>query len=372
MMGKQIVGITNCFSYNFEEVYNAVKQACLSSDFPDVENKYILVKPNILSDSNVEDCITTHPEVVRAVIRILKEKGASKIIVGDSPGLQNPSFRAENCKIGQVCKEEQVEFVDFTQKTSVRKINNTNKRIPITDYAFDCDMVFSVCKFKTHQFMYATGAVKNLFGLIPGINKSKCHLTNPSKESFAKFIVDLHEVVKPQFCVMDAIIGMEGPGPANGNPKPVNLVLASSSCFACDWAQALIMGYNPQMLPILSEASKRGLISKWIEYPILSASELKIEKFKTIQIEKQTRIFKNLIFPFFTRSLEKARQRKQIAPEFNYLKCIKCKRCINICPAKALTFKEDKVNIDYTKCIRCYCCHEMCPVEAITVTNNGD
>ena len=363
---KTEVAITKCFSYNTQEVYNAVETVCNNSLFPYVERKYVLVKPNILSDAKEEECITTNPEVVRAVIRLLKEKGASRIIVGDSPGLQPQNFNAKNCGIGAVCKEEGIEFVDFTSSYSSKRLNGTKYSIPLTDYAFEADVVISVCKFKTHMLMYSTGASKNLFGLVPGLNKSKCHLSNPTRESFAKLIVGINETVKPQYCIMDAVIGMEGAGPANGKPKAVNLIMGSSSCYAMDYTESFIMGYTPLDMPIVKEAAKRNLLPE-ITYPLLKAEDLIIQDFDRIPVSGKTKYIKSLIIPFFTKSFQKRKQKKEPGPIFNSEKCIKCKKCINICPAVALTMKEEKVTPDYSKCIRCYCCHEMCPVEAITI-----
>jgi len=361
------VAIEHCMSYNSDELFSVISKIACAADFPEVKNKSVLLKPNILSDAPVEDCITTNPEVVRAVIRLVKEKGASKIIVGDSPGLHKPGFKAEICKIGLVCKEENVEFVDFTKHSSLRKLKNSNVKVQVTDYAFETDVVISLSKFKTHMLMYTTGSVKNLFGTIPSINKSQCHLLHPSKESFAKFIVSLYETIEPDFCIMDAVIGMEGPGPANGNARPVNLLLGSKSCMACDWAQALIMGYQPETIPILREGLRRNLVSKWINYPLLDPNRLIIRDYKRIEIKNQTNFFRTLIVPFFTRGFQKKKQKSQPAPEFNHEKCIHCLKCVNICPAKALCFKDKQIVISYDKCIRCYCCHEMCPEDAIDI-----
>ncbi len=395
------VAICKCENYNFDQLYAAVSKVAEAGLMPSVKGKRILLKPNILSDAKPEDCITTNPEFVRAVIRLLKDQGASEIYVGDSPGLQSPTFEGKNCGIHAVCVEEGVIWEDFTKNPVLKHIQGTTKKLYMANIIDKVDMVFSLAKFKTHQLMYTTGAVKNLFGTIPGLHKSTCHVKCPNRESFARLIVGIHETVKPAFAFMDAIIGMEGAGPANGTPRPIGLVMGSNSCLAMDWAQGVIMGYEPMQLPILAEAARRHVLPTEITYPLLDATSLVIGDFKRITVEKKTHFFKALVLPFFTRGLQKKQQRKEPRPLFDDATCIRCGRCVNICPAKALRFEEmaeagsvgadsvagkaDGVGVnsvagkassvkfkkhvvaDYSKCIRCYCCHEMCPVNAIEI-----
>lgn len=367
------VAIDKCTSYEQDQVYRCISRICDWAHMPEVKGKKILVKPNILSDAKPEDCITTHPEVVRAVIRMLKSKGALAIYVGDSPGLHSPSFCGKVCGIEAVCKEEGVTWCDFTHSPTTKLIAGTRHRLPMASILDNVDMVFSVSKFKTHQLMYSTGAVKNLFGTIPNINKAACHVKCPNRESFARLVVGIHETIKPAFCIMDAIIGMEGAGPANGRPRAVNLLMASDNCFAMDSAQAVIMGYDTKDIPILNEARKRRIMPKEITYPILDANDLIIPDFDRIEIREKTNFIRTLVVPFFTKGMQKRKQKMEPAPHFDDQKCIRCLRCVNICPPKALSLAVEEdgtrhVICDYDKCIRCYCCHEMCPVDAIKIS----
>lgn len=365
-MNDALVAIQRCETYDVDTLKNVILQTLENTDFPNLQNKTVFLKPNILSDAKPQDCITTNPEFLRAVIRICKDKGASKILVGDSPGLAASGFEPKNCQISKICKEEEVTWVDFFENAKTIKLPNINKKLLIAQEPINADVLITLPKFKTHQLMYTTGAVKNLFGLVPGLHKSPCHLSHPSRESFAKVICSIYEYAKPSFAIMDAIIGMEGPGPANGRPKNVGLVIASNNCAALDYAQALIMGYNPNSIPILNELKKRNLLPHSINYPLLKAKDLVIENYDRIKQDPKTHFVKKLILPFFTRGLQKRKQRKEPKPIFTD-KCIKCKRCMQICPAKALSFENNKINVDYNKCIRCYCCHELCPVDAISI-----
>ena len=378
MNSTAYVAIDRCENYNQDEIFTCLKELCIKANMPDVSGRKVLVKPNILSDAKPENCITTHPEVVRAIIRILKENGASEIYVGDSPGIHNPNFNGKNCGIQDVCIEEGAIWCNFLQNPVTKRVSGTKTKLPMASIVDEVDYVFSVCKFKTHTLMYSTGATKNLFGLVPNLNKAVCHTKYPSKESFARLIVGIHETVRPAFCIMDAVIGMEGAGPANGKPRPINILLASDNCYAMDTAEALIMGYNVADIPILNEARSRRLMPENIVYPILNAHDLVIDDYDRIPISSKTRFVRSLIIPFFSTPILRKRQKREPEPHFNDQKCIRCLRCINICPAKALSLVRETdsntkhVVCDYKKCIRCYCCHEMCPVDAINVHNRED
>ena len=363
------VAIVRCSAYEQAEVDEAVRQACLHGCMPSVEGKRVLLKPNILSDAKAERNITTHPMVVHAMIKVLKESGAKQILVGDSPGLQVPNFLPKLSGIHQVCMEEKVEWVDFTKHPKLHTIPYTsNKQLLLASVLEEVDMVFSLPKFKTHQLMYATGALKNLFGLVPNLSKSPCHVLFPTREQFANLIVGIAELVKPSFSLMDGIIGMEGPGPANGRPRHVGLLLASTDALALDYAQAQIMGYEPKQVPIIAEGLRRGIGSIPSSFPVLDAKDLVLPDFLRIEVQKRTRFVHSLIIPFiFSKFIRWKVKKDRKAPVFLVDPCIRCRKCIDICPAHALTTVDKHIIIDEKACIRCYCCHEVCPASAILV-----
>lgn len=364
---KVKVAITRCDSYNPEPLEKAISQVMESSDFPEVEGKTVLLKPNILYDAPPERCVTTNPEFLRVFVRLLKKRQPARILVGDSPGMQSKSFCGKACGIWEICEEEGLQWVDFTKDTLNVKIPGTKITKPVTSWAQKADVLISLPKMKTHQLMYATGGVKNLFGLIPGLNKSQTHLSCPSRQSFSKLICGLYRFAKPSYCLMDAVIAMQGAGPANGTPYPAGLILGSTDCPAVDWAQAVLMGYDPNMLPLLTELKKQGLLAEQADYPLLDPYKEKLKGFELIEIREKTKFVRSLVLPFFTSSILRAAQKKEPAPEFDSSKCIRCCRCVNICPPKALKMQQSGVERDKNLCIRCYCCHEVCPVNAISI-----
>lgn len=361
-MKEHKVAITHCNEYEINKVYESIKTLVENTDFPIVQGKKVLIKPNILTDSKPEKAVTTNPVVIQALIRILKERGASLIYVGDSPGFHTSSFKADGCGIHHVIEEEKVIWADFTDKPKDRVLWHGIKA-PQTRFLDECDVVISAAKMKTHQLMYTTGAVKNMFGTVPSINKSALHLAARTPESFSKLILSIYHTHTPEWAIMDGIISMEGAGPSNGDRKKTNLLLASASPISLDYAEAVVMGYNPSDIPILKNADKEEYLP--ITYPLLKAEDEVIKDFKRVKIKKRG-LFNSLLLPFVRRLFPKLRDNRK-TPVFLKEKCKHCSKCVEICPNHALTLKEDGVHIDKSKCIRCYCCHEMCPFRAIEI-----
>lgn len=359
------VAIAECKRYDSKELRAAILQTVNNSDFPELDGRTVLLKTNILSDSAPEKHITTNPDFVRELAIICHERGAKTVYIGDSPGLPGPNFKGEGCKISQVCKETGSVWADFSNKTVSKRIWQKIE-VPIASIVFDVDVVISVPKMKTHQLMYATGAVKNMFGIMPGLNKSPMHLRARSPENFAKFLLSLYDARTPDYSIMDGVIAMEGAGPANGTPRQVGVVIGSKCGIAVDFAQATIMGYDTMDIPILSQAKKRDKSADDIVYTIKDAKDLVIDDFRRIEVKKKN-LFSALILPFFSRHLDRKKASKRPAPVFDIEKCRKCRRCVDICPAKALSLDSGHIELTEEKCIRCYCCHEMCPFDAIEI-----
>ncbi|GHV74613.1 hypothetical protein AGMMS49940_19150 [Spirochaetia bacterium] len=367
------VAITRCETYEAETVYAALRLAVDAAPGLDVSGKTVLLKPNIVFDSPPEKAIATHPVFLEAAIRLIKERGAARILVGDSPGLQTPNFTAKLSGLGEVTKRMGAEWVDFTREKADIPCpeGKAQKQFSLTAAVREADCVISLPKLKTHQLMYYTGAMKNLFGLIPSVAKSPMHVRFPSRESFAAMIVDLNVAVKPHYALMDAIIGMEGPGPGSGDPRHIGLVLASPNLLAMDLAASEIVGYPPLEIPVSRDALSRGIWLRSpseIEYPLLRPDTLRIPDFKKIPLKKSGGQLTEFLLP---KPFRKFRERLTPRPEIDRSICRLCGDCTRICGSKAMHIAgegpEKQVRIDYNTCIRCYCCHEICPVKAIEI-----
>ena len=388
MKAKPGVVIEACSSYEPDELYNKIKKAADLSvnSFGDlnVKGKTLLVKPNIVFDSPPEKAVCTHPAFMGAVIKLLWEMGAGRILAGDSPGLQTPGFRAKASGLGDAAEKNGAEWVDFTkEKTDIHsRGGKTIKKFTVTSAVKEADIIINLPKLKTHQLMCFTGAMKNLFGLVPSAAKSAFHVRCPGQKSFASMIVDLNEAIREMegkeiYNFMDAISAMEGPGPAAGKPKHLGLILASSNVLAMDIAACEIIGYPAALVPVNREALNREIWLngiqgiKDIEYPSLSPSDQAVPDFEKIPIKKTSPQLLNFILPKPARKLVES---LTPGPIINSGLCKKCGDCSKICASKAIKAGEGTRDlfIDYRHCIRCFCCHEICSFNAIDIVKKPE
>ena len=353
--------ITRCNDYSPLSLDTAVRTIIDNTDFPEVNGKVVFIKPNILSDSLPEKAITTDARAVEALINILKEKGAEKIILGDSPGTQTGKLSLRLSSFDKTAERTGAVIQDFRESNRIHEIDGL--KIPMAAALDDSDVVISFAKFKTHQLMYATGAVKNMFGLVPGLQKSPLHLRARSPESFARLILGIFREAHVDYAVIDGIEGMEGAGPTNGQPRHVGLLMGSESAFALDRAEAVIMGYDT--VPIVSEAEKAMPGCTDADYPLLNPQDIIIKDYRRIPTGRKT-VFRTLFIPNILSRIGIAADGRAY-PAFIHGKCRHCLKCVNVCPAKALSERNGRIHICRRKCIRCYCCHEMCPFDAIDI-----
>jgi len=361
------VSILKCGSYEEQEVVQIMNKLLDSIGLDKVKGKKILLKPNILYAAQPEKAVTTHPSVLKAIIQYLK-KNYNTIFVGDSPAFQNQDSAGSRAGLKQITEECGAVWQDFTQTAVIpAPEGRLVKSFQLASILNDVDIVISLPKMKTHSLMYYTGAIKNLFGLVPGLSKSALHLRFPDRDNFAQMIVDLNLAVKPDYAIMDAIVGMEGPGPGSGKPRQVGLLLASDNVLALDMSAARIMGYKPEGLPILSQALECSFWLKpgeAINYPLEKAEDLLIKDYRLIRHLHDASMFRDYMPEWAFRFVKNLTVKR---PVFNPKICKLCGECVRICPAKALLVQENRIKADYTKCIRCYCCHEICNHHAITL-----
>lgn len=363
-MNKKAV-VRECRIYDLDEVIRLVSEIYAACDGPEVSGKKVLLKPNILSDRDPEKCVTTHPVVVEAVARFLQDRGA-EVMIGDSPSIHLRGMKPVKSGIMAVCEKTGVPWVDFTKNASERAM--PGGRIKVASAADEADIIISLPKFKNHELVYFTGAIKNTLGLVPGFTKAKQHALYHNRISFAKFLVDLNEAVLPHFFLMDGIWGMEGQGPGQGTPVNTGVLIGSSNPLALDIIATTIAGYDPMDVPTSSDALARG---RWLKSPgeiIYDGPELKSlikHDFKRIPVTRD----RNISFKFVSNRLKFLRKLER-RPVFNHKNCTGCNECIKICPVNAITMHDTKKNwvlLTDSKCIRCFCCSEVCQYHAVEI-----
>jgi uncharacterized protein (DUF362 family)/Pyruvate/2-oxoacid:ferredoxin oxidoreductase delta subunit len=376
---KTPVALVRCASYEAEALDRAVAEALELAPPPEVRGASVLLKPNILSAALPEQAISTRGELLAAFARALKARGAARLMAGESPGWQTGEAAARKSGIRAACDAEGVEWLDFSEGAEVESpLGKRVKRFTFAAALGEADILVSLPKLKTHRLMRYTGAIKNLFGLVPGLAKSAFHLRFPESEDFGSMLVDLALAAKPAYSLMDAVVSMEGEGPANGRPVRTGLLLASRDPAALDWVAASLIGYDPREIPYLVDAASRGA---WvsgmddIEIAGLSLDEARPASFELVGRSSIDRFFTDRL-PSPLRRL--VRNAAVARPFFDNAKCIRCGGCVKICPPGALELVPDaraasgrRIAVDYEKCIRCYCCHEVCPADAIRLAKRA-
>jgi len=366
------VSVVKCNSYSQYEVDRAVRKSIeLIGSLSGIikKNDRVLLKPNLLSSDNPEKAVTTHPAVVRAVAKLFLEVGC-KVVIGDSPGGRNTfsSYNSllEKTGIKEVAQELGIETALFDKETIDVSGGDTvfYKKFNIARVVNDADVIVTLPKLKTHEFTYFTGAVKIVYGCIPGLQKTGYHASaGKSPETFSDMLVDLFVTINPKLSIMDAIVGMDGDGPSAGNPKNIGLILASKSSTALDFVAASIVGMNPLSIPTIRIAARRKIGPTSLdEIKILGESidNVIVKDFKPPSTSVVSRIT-----PYLIKIIGKSFTAK---PLINESKCVRCRKCVEVCPTRALTIKNKEYpKYDYSKCIRCYCCHEICPQKAIYI-----
>lgn len=331
----------------------------------------VLLKVNLLMPKKPEEAVTTHPEVVRAVVGLVREAGG-KPIIGDGSGsacstadaLRESGMDALGAELG-------VEIVNF-EKTGMYKIaaeppsGKVLKELFAAKPVVDSDVVISMCKLKTHMLTLYTGAVKNFYGALPSTMKRTTHYIATSSQQFSEAVVDVYSVIDADLAIMDGIIGMEGTGPSGGKPINSAVVVAGADCVSVDAVCASIMGIEPFAVNTTRIAAERGLGEGGLKNIEVVGENIDGVKMK---FKLPSGYFKILDYvPQGFAKLGKTASPKKM-PFFIEEKCIKCKKCEVACPAQAIHVgKKGEANtLDRKKCVLCYCCHEMCPEKAIAL-----
>lgn len=322
-----------------------------------VKDKKVLVKPNLLGGFPPERGVTTDPRVISAIVQELKKCKPKDIVVGDNSG----SIHFDPFKIAKITGI--LDASDECYSNIAREVVEVKVESEFIEELFisrivkEADYVINVPKFKTHSLTTITGAIKNMFGIIPGGKKAKLHSFTRSIKEFAELLVDIYQIRIPDLNIMDAIIGMEGVGPTNGKTRIINKIISSDNGVSLDSVMAAMMGLKPFTIELLQVAKERNLGETDISNIIIDGELEVISGFKTPNngfLQKIRKIAVPHIFNFAA-----------VKPIVNHKKCKICKRCIEVCPVSAMNLTDKFPEADRKKCISCFCCDEHCPYGAI-------
>jgi uncharacterized protein (DUF362 family)/NAD-dependent dihydropyrimidine dehydrogenase PreA subunit len=323
----------------------------------------VLIKPSLLYGKPAAQAVTTHPDLVFAVIRLVQECGAMAI-VGDSPGVGTTEAVAEKCGILETVKKTRASLATFVESVPVHNGLNTFHKLEIAREAVEADVIINLPKLKTHQMMGLTGGVKNMFGVIVGLRKVNLHFqAGEDKSLFATMLLQLAKRTAPALTIVDAVTAMEGNGPGSGTPVHLGVLAASASPLAVDTALIALLGINPDSVWTQKVARAQHLSGALPEELELFGPDLESLRPKSFKPAKETDIGFGL--PAFLRKMLK--KSLTALPQNDLSICITCGLCIRHCPTEAISLVRGHIHINYKRCIGCFCCQEICPVGAIKV-----
>jgi len=349
----------------YEDVHEAVDLAF--NFFPlDLQGKTVLIKPNVLRASEAKEGIVTHPAVLQAVVEKVETLEPASIVVGDNPGVVSYGANEESFKKTGLMEaargyyqnigndSQKVDFnIDFMPTVSLSRIVR------------DADIIISLPKFKTHGLTVVTGAIKNSYGFLPGAQKAKLHKAAGSPERFHEMVVDVFRLRVPDLFIVDAVVGMEGNGPASPDLRNIGQILASDNAVALDAVIATMMGCEPARLRFLQKAKEMGLGDHNLDEIEIIGELKQIHDFKLPLIGGEAvSQNKDIQAALHSRTL----LRPQADPEL----CTACGTCVDQCPVSALSMNDHLPQVDAGTCIICFCCQEVCPEKAIILLKRRD
>jgi uncharacterized protein (DUF362 family) len=222
-----------------------------------LKGKSVLLKPNFI-EMDLNGAINTHPSVVRAARECFLRMGAAEVLIGDGPGHDRDTEAILEavglCDYVSNLRNVFVDLnVDDTAKVPLQTHASTLRELYFPNSVLRADFVVSMPKMKTHHWAGVTLSMKNMFGIVPG----NCYGWPKNVLHWAgidKSILDINSTVRPDFAIVDGIIGMEGNGPIQGVPKRSKVLVCGDDPVAVDATCARVMGLVPERVGYLEKA----------------------------------------------------------------------------------------------------------------------
>lgn len=316
MQEKATISIECCKKYDFELLKGSITNLFLP--FGGIQKfvksgDRVVIKPNLLKPAHPDDAVTTHPILLKALLQLCLDLGA-KPIIGDSPGFFSLKRVAEVTGLKIIADEMGVAISEFKSPVPVQSIHKgkTLHHFKLDRLIVEADCVINVPKVKAHQQLVLTGAVKNLYGSIPGKRKAKYHYQFGDRHNlFAEMLVENYQLIRPSFTIADGITAMEGNGPARGRPRQVGILVGGTDGIAIDRVLCEILGIPHRELRTL-KAAEDLKVGVWdiekIEIVGKPLAELKVPDFlmaEPMPIKFQfTRVIRSILRNLYYRHIK--------------------------------------------------------------------
>ena len=205
----------------------------------------VLLKPNFIAPRSHRHATQTHPVVIFETARLLKDFGARPFI-GDSPAWGNVFTCVKALKLEESLKKLSVP-VKQLDKPRWCKMGKNDIKVGISSVALDADKIINLPKFKTHQQLVATFAVKNMFGCVSGKRKALWHFRKGGKfEDFCELLIEIFRFLNPALTIIDGVMAMDGQGPIRGRTRPLGWLIGGTDPMACETVCCKLVNIKPE------------------------------------------------------------------------------------------------------------------------------
>lgn len=217
----------------------------------DVRGKNVLLKPNLV-DYIPGNHINTHPLLVSAAIECFRRLGAATVLVAEGPGHQrDTALVLSESGMAEELREQRASFVDLNRdqllKTPLLAAYTDLEHLWLSRTLLASDFIVSMPKVKAHHWTGVSLSLKNMFGVVPGAKygwpKNVLHW-----KGIERSVLDVCATVPIHFVIADAIVAMEGNGPLNGNPRPLNQIVLADDPVAADATCSRLMGLHAESI----------------------------------------------------------------------------------------------------------------------------
>jgi uncharacterized protein (DUF362 family)/Pyruvate/2-oxoacid:ferredoxin oxidoreductase delta subunit len=360
-----------CKAYHKDEIKRCIAEIFQHQRFEKTlaSLSSILLKPNLLGPYSPERAVTTHPVFLSALIEILRDYSIKISLLDNPGGTAGYKKVVKETGMRDITTGYGVELIDPAY-VGVRRFTRPLANIGEVEYIIskpfvESEAIINLPKLKTHTLTLFTGAIKNCYGVVPGLAKSNYHRIAPNPANFAELIANIYNLVRDKiiFNLMDGIVGMDGEGPSSGDPKHFGIILGSKDAVALDYSAARMIGFKPEKIPTIVIAAKITKVA--LSEVRISGDVDKEYRIKNVNIRRSKIshfVLKNFSYPF----IGIFRRLFWSHPAFMPEKCTRCQICVRSCPTQALSVEKNDTTpqLDPQKCILCLCCVELCPENA--------
>ena len=259
-MASSIVTVTRCNNYSQGRIAEAMKRQfeLLGGLQRFVKSgDSVLLKPNFIAPRSRRHATQTDPAVVLEVARLLIDFGA-RPTVGDSPAWSNVFACVKALKLAEPLKKMSVPVKQLDNPKNCH-VGAKETSVGISSVALDADVIINLPKFKSHQQLGATFAIKNMFGCVAGKRKALWHFAKGrDPDDFCELLIDIYQFLNPAVTIIDGVIAMDGSGPIRGRARDLGWLIGGTDPIACETICAELVSIEPGDLPIVKTAQKIG------------------------------------------------------------------------------------------------------------------